>query len=220
MRAADDLHPGLRLVHDEVELLLRAGNVRDEIHDIRIEAQENEPAVIRDARRRLEPQLLFLECRSVSARIENADQIAVIVECPGMIEALEGFRVAFGLAADLRAPMRAAIDQHAHLAVAVANQDDRASAHVAALKIAGIADLGLVADIDPGTIEDAFAFEFENFWRGVGRAMNLEETALGIIDHQVADTAVLHDHSSIPDERVGGRLRPYLLNQRQHRKLP
>ena len=80
-----------------------------------------------------------------------------------MVRTAEEFAgVAAGIDGDARALMRAAVVEHTHDAVAVADHKHRLPADRRAVVIAGIGNLAVVADIDPGIGEQVLHFEIEH----------------------------------------------------------
>src|SRR5260370_1426353 len=90
------------------------------------------------------------------AEVGNADEAAVGAVAPAMIRAGENGRVAFVVAAHLHAAVAARIEEDVHLAGAVAAQQHRFLAHARDEEIAGVGDLALVPDKEPGAGKDLF----------------------------------------------------------------
>src|SRR5687767_15876047 len=130
LRAADDTHLALeRLVGDEVEVLLRAREVRLEIGRALVEAHEMEIAVALVPRDGLQPELRLDEpLRRVAIGLRNADEVAAGVDRPRVVEALERLRVALVAPADDRATMGAGVVEHADVLLPVTPEHQRASA--------------------------------------------------------------------------------------------
>ena len=86
---------------------------------------------------------------------------------PAVIAALEFLGVALVIGNDQRAAMGALIVNDADLAFGVAHQHDRLAADEGAEIVAGVFHLAFVADIDPGSAENALQLELENRRIGV-----------------------------------------------------
>src|SRR5438477_4628903 len=84
----------------------------------------------------------------------HTDETAIGAVAPAMIRAGKDRRVAFVITAHLHAAMSARIQKDMHLAGAVAAQDHRLLAHPRRRVIAGVRDLALMADEEPGARED------------------------------------------------------------------
>ena len=78
----------------------------------------------------------------------------VIAVGPAVIDALEAAPVALALGADYRAAVAAGVEQAMERAALVAAEDDRPARHLAGAEIAGLLELGGMADIDPAAGED------------------------------------------------------------------
>src|SRR5712691_1213309 len=88
------------------------------------------------------------------AEERHADQLPVGAITPAMVGAGEDGGVALVVAAHLHPAMAARIEEDMHLAGAVAAQDDRLLAHPRGGEIAGVGDLALMPDEEPGPGED------------------------------------------------------------------
>jgi len=94
----------------------------------------------------------------------DRQQAAVGLEGPGVIRAAEELaRVAAGLACHHGAFVRAAVVQHANRLVAVAHHHHGLVAHSRGHVVAGIRNLAVVADEDPGVGIQALHFQVEQF---------------------------------------------------------
>ena len=87
------------------------------------------------------------------AEIGHADQLAVGAVAPAVIGAGEDGRVALVVAAHLHAAVAAGVEEDVDLAFPVAAQDHRFLAHARDEEVAGVRDLALVADEQPGAGE-------------------------------------------------------------------
>src|SRR5713226_9185576 len=88
------------------------------------------------------------------AEERHADQLAVGAIAPAMVRASEDGGVALVVAAHLHSAMAARIEEDVNLAGAVAAQDDGFLAHPRGGEIAGVGDLALMPDEEPGAGED------------------------------------------------------------------
>jgi hypothetical protein len=89
------------------------------------EAREHEAAVFADARHAGEAECFLPEIRGASLRHRDAQQRAVGVVTPAVIEAGQAPSVAAALVDDLGAAVGAAVEEDMHAAVAVAGHDYR-----------------------------------------------------------------------------------------------
>src|SRR5260370_38465037 len=88
----------------------------------------------------------------------HADQLPVRAIAPAMVGAGEDRRVAFVVAAHLHPAMAARIEKDMDLADAVAAQEHRLLGHPRDDEVAGVGDLALMPDEEPGAGEDALQF--------------------------------------------------------------
>src|SRR3546814_471998 len=85
---ADQHHPLLRLIHDEIEELRGAGEVLAKRLRTRIEVDEDKAAILIEQRHRLElVKRVSLEVRRIGFRSVQTDQLACVVELPCMVDA-------------------------------------------------------------------------------------------------------------------------------------
>ena len=89
--------------------------------------------------------------------------------------------------ANLRAAMRADVEEAADLAVAVAQEDDGAARDLARDELIGLGDLGVVPDIEPALGKDALKLGVENRRIGVVRARDAEAAAPGVGTDRAAE---------------------------------
>src|SRR5260370_7700578 len=107
---------------------------------------------------------------------------AGVVELPGMVGADDALAdIAASAAVEHGAAMRAAVVEHAHRAVGMADHDHRLAADLHRPVVADSRHLALVPDIGPHLVEDALHFELENRRIGIDAAMN----AIGL--HRLGD---------------------------------
>src|SRR5262249_58577269 len=88
-------------------------------------------------------------------RERHADQGAVGAVAPAVVRALELDRVALVVPAHLHAAMPARVEEDANAPRAIAAEDDRLLAHRRGEIVAGLRDLALVTEEEPGAGEDA-----------------------------------------------------------------
>ena len=177
----------LALVDDQVDVLLRAGEVVVQALDLGVEGEEPEAAVLLEPRRPAEPEVALVEVLAVAVLVGQAAQLAVPAEGPGVVEALEALGVAAVLPAHPRAAVGAGVVEAAHLAVVAALEDHRPARHVAAHVVAVVLDLGVVGHVEPGAVEDPLLLELVDLLRGHRLAQHLEPAALDVLDHEVVE---------------------------------
>tara|TARA_B110000116_G_C16438064_1_gene403601 strand:+ start:227 stop:544 length:318 start_codon:yes stop_codon:yes gene_type:complete len=98
-----------------------------------------------------------------------------------VITAGESGGVAPILVANCDPAMRAPVEECTDCPIGVSTEDDRSSPKVRELKIIGLWNLTLVAQIDPGTSKDAFHFVGKNDWLRVKRPVNTVVLEEGVI---------------------------------------
>src|ERR1700720_1457783 len=126
------------------------------------------------------------------AEERHADQPAVGAVAPAMIWAGEDGGVALVVTAYLHAAMAARVQEDVHLAGAVAAQDHRLLAHPRRGVIAGVRDLALMADKEPGAGKDPLLL------LGVDRLVD-EDLAADLPGLQIDQPrAVTHGHDCPP----------------------
>src|SRR6185437_6897213 len=142
------------------------------------------------------------EARAEIALVER-DRLAVSVgvELPGVIGTDDALTdIAAAVAVEHRAAMRAAVVEHAHRAVGMADHDHRLAADLDRPVVAGILHLALVTDVGPHLVEDAFQLELEDAGIGIDAAVD----AIGL--HRLAQIqADIASHQDLPrcaDERT------------------
>ena len=133
----------------------------------RREARKHEAAVLRHTRHRSETELLLAEFRRTPLRDRHADQGAVGVETPAVIEAGQPRRMAAALVGDFCAAMAAAVEQHMDAAVAMPRHHHRLPPEFGGKKIARIGDLAGMADEQPGPAENPLHLQFEDIRIGI-----------------------------------------------------
>src|SRR5262249_19059854 len=107
---------------------------------------------------------------------------AVGVELPGMIRADDALAdVAAAVAVQHVAAVRAAVVEHAHRAVGMADHDHRLATDLYRPVVADLRHLALVPEIGPHLVEDALHLELENRRIGIDAAVN----AIGL--HRLGD---------------------------------
>src|SRR3546814_8795301 len=80
----------------------------------------------------------------------DPDQVAMRIERPRVIEALERLGVSRMLPTDGVAPMRAHVQKDANRPFAIAHQDGRTPANLAREVISRMRYFGFVSDVEPG----------------------------------------------------------------------
>ena len=99
---------------------------------------------------------------AVPCLIRHADKIAVIVEAPGMVEALQNIGMALIVAANQRASMCACVQEDPHLAIVAAHEKKRPPGHASPSVVARVLYFRLVAHIEPGLVEYPFLLHLKN----------------------------------------------------------
>jgi len=142
-------------VHHGVDVRACAGKVVDEIFYVGVVAREDQASVRLHPRHLDEPILGLVERRTVGLLVGHADERAVGVVRPCVIEALERLGVAAIASTDGGAAMPAAIREHAHLSRRpAASEEQLPLPNRPANEVAAHGHLGLVTDIEPAAVED------------------------------------------------------------------
>jgi hypothetical protein len=163
------VHPATRVdralgrkIHEEIDVIFRAGQVIRQRLDVGAKAGENQPAILLDARRFDQRKLAAIEIAPVAASIRHSYQVAFVVVGPAVVPAAKVARIAALLLTDCRRPMHTAVHQDMDLAVLVAGQNCRLGADADRLVVARLGDLALMTDEHPVAFEDAFHLELED----------------------------------------------------------
>ena len=156
----------LRLIKNEIDVFLRVSQIRDKILDVAIEAHEVKAAIVVDSWRRRQAHRFLVKTFAITRLIRHADELALVVESPGMIKALEKFGVALVEPTDIGAPVGATVVKDSRAAVAAAHPKERLTGHRPATKVAGIGNLGFVAEINPAALENVFVLQRGDLGRG------------------------------------------------------
>ena len=190
--ARDDLHAGLGLVTDQIEVWPGAGQVVHQAFDEWIETDENKIPIYLHPGWTGEPEFPAVKGSTVGVLPRHADEFALIVEGPGVIETLKGFGVATALATDLCPTVRTGVEQDAYHTIAAAHQDDRASRHASRSKISWLRDFRGVTGIDPALLEHAPLFERHDLRLREHAAMHTKHPILAVIEHQIIERCLVH----------------------------
>ncbi len=166
-----------RAVDEVVEGGLGGSKEFQQIRSGRGQGSENEPAIGRDARHGFQSggQAALL----IAGLERHGAQHARRVVAPAVIGAHEAFRIALALRAHHRSAVRAAIDQHRDLVIFFFYDNYGFPPHARGEVVAGVLDLALVAEHQPGAAEDARHLEREDFRVGVHAAVH----AVGLHQH-------------------------------------
>ncbi len=149
-------HLGLTLaavpaVEDQIEIAGETAEIFEKGRRLRIPGGPHRALVAAELRHLDETPLRAIELRVVGlAEIRDADQPAVGAVAPAVVGAGEDRRVALVVAAHLHAAVPAGIEKDMHLAGPVAAQDHALLAHAGDKEIAGVRDLALMPDKEPG----------------------------------------------------------------------
>ena len=182
--ALHDPHSRLRLVDNEVDELGGSGEVAAQVHGVGVVADEDEAAVGVDMGRGEEAEVGLVEPLGVACLVGDADEFTTTVEGPSVVEALEYLAVALVVAADEGAAVAAGVVEDAYLAVAGADEEEGASAHLATAVVAGVGDLGLVTEVEPAAVEEALAFQLQDLGRCHGGAVNAKDVAFDVVNDE------------------------------------
>ena len=132
---------------------------------LRIERGEDEATVARHVRRGDKAELFAVEVVGLAVALAHGHrmQAAIGVEGPAVIGAAKALAgIALLHVANDGAAMAAAVVQHAHLAIGMAHADDRLAPNESGEEVPRLRDLAIVADIDPGPLEDALHLQLEH----------------------------------------------------------
>src|SRR5687767_13102071 len=102
--------------------------------------------------------------RPKAAAQGDAGERSVVAVDPAVILAAEELGAPILVLANRRAAVGAAVDEAVDLPVLVAADDDRDAADIGGLVVAGLGNLGGVADVHPGGIEDALELSLEDLF--------------------------------------------------------
>src|SRR5262249_4736370 len=173
-------------------------------------AREDEAAVALHPRHRQHADLWVFRIEALRVTVIERHRLDAAVEVvgPNVIAAGEFRRVALVGRDDHGAAVGALVVDHAHRPLVVAHYNDRLAPHARGEIVAGLFDLALVPDIDPGGTEDAVHLELEDGGIGVEPTVHAtgrdQASKLGIdVAHRVIPL-VLILFPMIP-HRGGGR---------------
>ena len=156
LHAGDDLHlPGRRLVDHQVDIVLGAGEIVDERIGVLVEAHEPEAAILLEPRRPPQPERDLVERLGIGVAARHAAPAGRHCRRSSRDRCTEAAPVALALGADDGAAVAAGVEQAVDLALLVAAEDHRPAGDLARAEIAGLLQLGGMADIDPAAAEDA-----------------------------------------------------------------
>jgi hypothetical protein len=99
---------------------------------------------------------------AVSCLIRHAYEIALIIESPGMIEALQHVGMPLVVPANERASVGACVQKNPELPVAAAHKEKRPSRHISAPVITRVLYFGFVAQIQPALVEYPLLLHLKN----------------------------------------------------------
>ncbi|MNN15372.1 hypothetical protein D3C81_1284740 [compost metagenome] len=100
-----------------------------------------------------------------------ADEVAVRLKCPAMVDAKVGGSVATIKSGDLHASVWADVQRYVDLLIVGAGDDHRVGAHVTDDEIAFVRDLGFMTEKHPCLGEDLF--HFQGIQLGIGQSPHL-----------------------------------------------
>jgi hypothetical protein len=209
LRAADDLHADVGLVHHEIEELGCTGEIGDEVHRVAIVVDEIQAAIV------IEPWYLHqvvyaVDVRTlcVPLRAGTIHQLALQIECPRVIEAAEHLVVTLLLAAHHGAAVRAGVEERAHVVVFAAHENQLAPPHRARQEITLRRHFGLVSDVKPAGVENVPAFAFEDGRVDEDTTVHTEQPARAVFADIRFDDRLGFDgtHPNLPFTYRVGRL--------------
>ena len=134
---------------------MASAEVGAQVDDVGVEAGEHEAPVGLNAFHPPQPELVEVHSAGVGVPVRDAFELPFGVEGPRVVEALEHFGIAGILPADHRAAVRAGVVENVDVAgFHPADHEDRPSRDRSSDEVAGLGDLGFVADIQPRLGED------------------------------------------------------------------
>ena len=218
LRAVDDLHPVLALVGDVREEGFRFGQVVVERCDVRIEADEDEPAVFLAPRDfpHVEQRIGFV-AREHRVADRDVGEFARGVEHPAVVAAAEDAGRAGVLLADHGPAVRTAVVKRPDCPPAVAHQDQRAPVDATGDEGAGLRDFRSVADVEPYPVVDQLALHREDVGIREDPPADAERPARSVLDHQAVDEPAVgcgQGHPAIP-QAIAIMVRPLYKLARQ-----
>src|SRR6266567_7499076 len=168
--AAGDLDLAVGRAIDHV--VERGGHVAErflEARSVARTAREDEAAVALHPRHRQHGHFGIFRIEALRVTVIERHRLDPTVEVigPTVIAAGEFRRVALVGRHDHGAAVGALVVDHTHRSLVIAHQNDRLAPHVRGEIIAGLFDLALVPDIEPGGAKDAFHLEVEGGGTGV-----------------------------------------------------
>ena len=175
--------PPVTAIHHLVEMVDRIAKIRQEIRSGRVPGRPYRAVIHRQFRDFDQRPLVAIQRALVQRAVQrHALQPAIGGVAPGMVRADEQRGVALFVAAYLHAAMPAGVQEHVHRAGPVAAQDHQLLAHAGDEEVAGIGDLALVPDEQPGAGEQFLQFLAVKFRRHEDLAA---DRAVLQVDHPV-----------------------------------
>src|SRR5213079_1727690 len=112
----------------------------------------------------------------------HADELAVVAVDPAVVDTHEAACITLPLGAHDSAAMAAGVEQAVHLAGLVAAEDHRPAGDPPRAEVAGIFQLGSVADINPAAAEDRRHLLAQNVVGDEHFAVEQEGLSLAVVD--------------------------------------
>src|SRR4029450_12549197 len=130
----------------------------------------------------------------------------VVAVGPAVIDALETAPVALALGADDGAAVAAGVEQAMERTGLIAAEDHRPAGDLARAEIAGLSQLGGMADIDPAAAEDLRRLLAQHLLRDQNLAIEQEGLLLAVVDD-------IGTHRHLLSPLGFGRSRPAAVNR-------
>ena len=180
--AGEDVHPVAGVVGDHADVVGGLAEVVGQRRGVGVEGDEDEVVEDVEAWHRSQAQaVLEVRVGRVGVGAGQGDEVAFGVERPGVVEAAQVAGVAVFFAAHGGAAVGAGVEERAHDAVDVAEEDQLAAAECAHLVVARFGDFGGVAEVEPAASPQQFPFAFEHLDIAVGGTVDAEDARLPIL---------------------------------------
>ena len=183
--ARDDLQLLRRRRDEDVDQRRRRAEMIAKLRHVGGEAAEYEPPIAVEPRDRRQIELRHVEVRFGPAGLgrRHRGALAAGVEAEAVVGADEAFGVAGACGNKRRAAVAAGVQVAAERAIRLAHHEHRLAADVRREKVAGIADMRLMAEEDPVGLEDVAVFGLQDV-RDRCRSCDRPETRHPWADHR------------------------------------
>ena len=190
--AADHFHPVRAVLVEQVENAARICEIVLQGDRASIIIDEIEAAIFGELRHFFQVRAaIVVEVLGIAAGLHPGGEVAIIVEGPAMIKALEAKCIAPGFAFDHGAAMRAGVEEGVELALPVAIEDQLLAADIAGHEIVRPGQFRLMAEIEPAAIEYPVALLGEDLLIGEGPAVDPEQSLLPVIQDKSGCSCLL-----------------------------